>query len=179
MLKRTTPQLLLTLLALWLLPLGAYSTTILELSFNELTKQSTDIVHGHVISQKQTKSDDGQYIFTTSKVLVDTALKGEKTTVSVSQLGGTIGDTSVRAFGVVLLQPEQEVVLFLEQQPSSLHKITGMQGLYLVHNGIAYPAKAPQTEYVTKDALGKLTESPGLKKALPLKQLFDQVKAAN
>lgn len=106
--------LVLALLLLALAPLTAAATTVLELSFDELTKESDAIVVGHVESVTA-EVREGR-VYSTIVVSVDESLKGTPgESVKIVQLGGKTKDLVTRAFGMPNFEAGEHVLLFLEK----------------------------------------------------------------
>ena len=164
------------------------ATSILEMNLQALTKQSTNVVTGRVISQQSQFDGNQKLIWTYSTVEVDQGIKGgELETLVIQQAGGAVGDTTQIVHGISLLKPSEEVLLFVAptQNTNSAYKITGLsQGMYRLRvdaggNKIAKPVIDSKTHYLSKNADGKFVHSEPSGEAQSLSQLIKSIKAIN
>lgn len=127
----------LTVLAGWMMAMSpGRASTVVSLSFDQLTQASSDIVQAHVVNQASIWNEAHTQILTVTSVAVSQVFKGNaSSTVEIQQLGGTIGNMHAFVPGDIPLQPEQEYVFFLEPVPdSSRYRMVGLtQGAYRVY----------------------------------------------
>ena len=92
----------------------ASATTVAKLGLREMTAASSTVIHGTVVSTRCRWNEDRSLILTDVRVRVDDALKGSAAaTVTVVQLGGTIGKLQVDVPGAAAFRPGEEAILFL------------------------------------------------------------------
>ena len=127
--------LLLTSLILGCLaPLQA--TSVRRLSFDDLIATAHSIVEGNVVSSNTYRSSDGKLIFTSYTIHVQESLKGStQQTVTVTTVGGRIGDTILHVAGMPAFQPGDRAILFLEQSKSYTTIVGLNQGKFAISNG--------------------------------------------
>jgi hypothetical protein len=92
----------------------ASATTVIPMSVERLTEVSSHVVEGQAIETWSEWNAQHTQILTYTKFQVARALKGRSpAVVVVKQLGGTVGETTQKVYGVRYLRPGQETVLFL------------------------------------------------------------------
>lgn len=126
-------------IALALVPSMASATVATRLTRRELVRESNLVVHATVESRVvvPTRGPRGE-IYTRTTLRVLRALKGQAgATIVVQQLGGTLGDQTMRLEGNARLEPGDEVVAFLDHDPArGLAYVVGLaQGVYRVVRG--------------------------------------------
>lgn len=96
----------------------ATATTLIRAGLEELTAANDTIVLGEVLEAHSYWNDEGTFIFTDVKVRVDEILKGQRDseTVTVTLLGGTVGEVSTLVLGVASLEPGSSYLLFLNEE---------------------------------------------------------------
>lgn len=116
--------------------LGAHATTVLALDVPALTRGSAIVVRGTVQSSTARWTQDKARIITDTVIAVNDTWKGTaKSSVTVMQPGGEIGDFGQVVHGTVKFTAGEEVVLFLEAR-GDRYLVTGMvQGRFKVENG--------------------------------------------
>lgn len=133
---------LLLLLMCLILPIAAptvaTASTVVELSFDELTKASDAIIVGHVKSV--TPEVRNNRVFSTIEITVSETLKGQvDDTVTLVQIGGRTEQLETRAHGMPTFTAGEHLLLFLEKPASVSHYVvTGLaQGKKLLteHDG--------------------------------------------
>ncbi len=127
--KQDTTKFLILILTgfFWFLTLGqAMSLTIAQTSLQEITTESTIIVHGNIAAiDCQWKDDNHDFIYTFLTVEVDEYLKGNADSeLTVRQLGGQIGEIGHHLAGAPIYEEDDEVVLFLVE----------FEGTYVIHS---------------------------------------------
>lgn len=111
------------------------ATTAVMLSDTELIIDSRLIVTGRVISLTSEWDRSGSLIWTYVEVRADRVLKGElhESTIVLKQLGGTVGEKSLRVFGQPEFAPSERVLLYLNTGPDgSLHSAHTFMGKFSI-----------------------------------------------
>jgi len=147
------------ILGLILLLLGALSVAAVTIpqSIESMTKESSDVVRGVVMSQQSQWDANHQYIFTTVKVQVAEAIKGTlavERQIEIFTLGGTVTDTTLTVEHAAEFADGQEVILFLGRGDNRYEVTAWEQGKVTIENGTA------------------------VEKRMPLDSLINQIKAA-
>jgi hypothetical protein len=94
---------------------GARATTLVQLSLEQLSRASSAIVRGRVVSQESRRSPEGKQVVTWTTVAVEQTLKGRPPrTLVVEQPGGAMGNLRVRVPGTARLNLQEQYYLFLE-----------------------------------------------------------------
>ncbi|RMG16570.1 MAG: hypothetical protein D6729_10650 [Deltaproteobacteria bacterium] len=97
-------------------PAICLASTVLALSIEEMARRSDLVLRGRVEGQT-TERIDGR-LYTLSTVKVEAVWKGAaRDGVVVRQLGGRDGELATRVAGDAVLEPGEEVVLFLRRNP--------------------------------------------------------------
>jgi len=101
----------------------ALALTVENISLERMTRESHTIVYGTVLSSHA--EWEGKNIYTYTTIQVRESLKGARSaSLTVKQLGGTVGDVGQEVSGTPRLRQGEDVVLFLIQ----------WQGAYWVHS---------------------------------------------
>ena len=127
-------------------------------SIETLTRESSDIVRGTVLSQQSQWDPSHQYIYTAIKVKVAEAVKGALAPdhiIEINTLGGTVDDTSLWVEHAAAFDDGQEVLLFLNRRDAAYEVTAWEQGKVTIENGAA------------------------LEKGMSLDALINQIKAAH
>ncbi|MBM2841742.1 MAG: hypothetical protein HW412_2270 [Bacteroidetes bacterium] len=97
----------------------ALSLTVEKLSLERMARESHTIVHGTVLSSYSQWEDKNIYTYTT--IRVTESLKGNRgSSITVKQLGGTVGEIGQEISGTPRLHQGEDVVLFLIQWKDAL-----------------------------------------------------------
>lgn len=115
--------------------LAVAATTVVPMSVEKLTAQSTHIVHARALDHHAAWNADHTRIFTLTRFQVVQTLKGAAPgTITVKQLGGHADGYNMKVAGVRYWQTGEDVVLFLQQAPiDGTFTVTGlMQGDFRV-----------------------------------------------
>jgi len=116
---------------------SASATTLVRMSLSQLAQASSTIIQGQVVSQEARWNASHTRIMTYTTVQIDKALKGQPpSTLTIEQLGGTIGNFHVHVPGTAFLRPQAQYVLFLEPvagKPQTYHMVGMMQGAFRVY----------------------------------------------
>lgn len=117
-----------------LLALSATSATVERLNLTQLTHSARAIVVGTVSEVTSFEAGDRSTIYTKITLDVSDNLKGARTgAYSFTQLGGVIGDRRVSVAGFPTFNPGQELLLFLNNDPSGTIATVGLgQGKFVV-----------------------------------------------
>src|SRR5436305_73953 len=127
-----------SLLVLLLSAMGAFlfATTVIPMSIEELTAAATHVVRGHVIESWSAWDTSHRLIYTYTRFQMDKPLKGTApSVVLVKQLGGTVGDMTLRVAGVHPWSNGESAVLFLrpsQEQDGTFSVVGLMQGDFRV-----------------------------------------------
>jgi hypothetical protein len=98
-----------------LMALPASATSLVRLSLDQLTEASSAVVQGRVISQASRWNATHTEIITLTTVAVDQNVKGNTpSTVTVEQMGGTVGRLRVDVPGTMHFYRQARYELFLE-----------------------------------------------------------------
>lgn len=98
------------------IPLSA--TTLIRQSLDGLVASNETIVIGEVLDAFSYWNEDGSFILTDVRVLTTDVLKGRLAgdEVTVTLMGGTVGDLSALILGGATLEPGKSYVLFLDRE---------------------------------------------------------------
>jgi hypothetical protein len=114
----------------------AHATTVRRLSFDDLVSKSEIIVSGQVTDSRTYRTSDGKLILTSYTVQVGETIKGKTPpTVTVTTVGGRIGNTILRVSGMPQFQAGENTVLFLERSGAYTTVVGLNQGKFSVSNG--------------------------------------------
>ena len=108
----------------------ALATTVIPMSVERLTAQSTHVVYAHALDHRSAWNAEHTRIFTFTRFQVTQTLKGNSPgIITVKQLGGHADGYNMKVAGVHYWRNGDEAVLFLQQSPDSTFSVTGlMQG---------------------------------------------------
>jgi hypothetical protein len=113
-----------------------YATTVRRLSFDDLVRKAEVIVAGQVIDSRTYRTSDGKLILTSYTVRVGDNLKGKTPPMlTITTVGGKVGDTMLRVFGMPQFQAGENTVLFLERSGAYTTVVGLNQGKFSVSNG--------------------------------------------
>ena len=106
----------LSLSLLAVLAVRAAATSMYPFSLDELIYVADHIVVAEVVDTEARFSDDGRVILTFVELAVHEQLKGDtgEQTLTVWVLGGQVGDWAMPVAGAPMLDPGEQVLLFLE-----------------------------------------------------------------
>lgn len=96
----------------------ANATTLIRASLDDLTQENGTIVVGEVVDAYSYWNEDGTFILTDVRVAVIDSLKGELDAdeLTVTLMGGTVGDLTTLIVGGADLRPDHSYVLFLGEE---------------------------------------------------------------
>jgi len=114
----------------------SYATTVQRLGLEDLVKKAHTIVVGKVIGTRTYWSADRKIILTDYTIEVGESLKGQAArSLSVTTVGGKIGDLELYVSGMPAFQPGENAVVFIEQS-GAYQTVVGLeQGEFTVSNG--------------------------------------------
>ncbi|HYR87377.1 MAG TPA: hypothetical protein VE422_25055 [Terriglobia bacterium] len=122
------------LLLVSLTPLHA--TTVRRLSFDELVARAQSIVQGRVVDLRTYWTADQKLILTDYTIQVQETMKGSTPqTVTVTTIGGKIGNTILHVSGMPAFEQGENAILFLEKSNTSTTVVGLNQGKFTVSNG--------------------------------------------
>ena len=115
----------------------ASATTIIPVSVERLTGESSHVVEGRALSSWSQWNPQHSLIFTFTKFEVSRTLKGQApSTIIVKQIGGSAEGYTQKVAGVRHWREGDQAVLFLHPSPSGdgTLEVTGlMQGNFRIH----------------------------------------------
>jgi hypothetical protein len=115
---------------------SVHATTVRRLSFDDLVTKAEVIVSGQVIDSRTYRTSDGKLILTSYTVQVGEAIKGKTpATVTVTTVGGKLGNTVLRVSGMPQFQTGENTVLFLERTGAYTTVVGLNQGKFNISNG--------------------------------------------
>ena len=146
-----------------------------------MAQQSTEIVRGRVTSSSVEQR--GGIIYTVSQIQVSQRWKGNSADkVTVSVLGGKLGNLNQTFAGAPVLQPNTEYVLFLWTGKSGMTQVIGFsQGVFdlkLDAKGQQQVARAATTEAMLDSTGRPTTDAPVAMSLTALDQAIRKALAA-
>jgi hypothetical protein len=113
-----------------------HATTVRHLSFDDLVAKAEVIVTGQVIDSRTYRTGDGKLILTSYTVQVGENIKGKApATLTVTTVGGKLGNTVLRVSGMPQFQAGENAVLFLERSGAYTTVVGLNQGKFSIANG--------------------------------------------
>jgi hypothetical protein len=96
----------------------ASATTLIRSGLDDLVAATGTIVVGEIVDGESYWSADGTFILTVLRVSTVEVLKGrpESRELTITTMGGTVGDTTPLLWGGPVLVPGRSYVLFLNQE---------------------------------------------------------------
>ena len=138
----TTRSVILGILLVILWIPKAQAHVVQALTVKDLQQRAQIVVQGQVIKQRSLWKD--RIIFTLSTIRVQQCWKliCQSKEITVQQLGGTVGDLTMKVYGIAHLKIKTKVLLFLhkllaQKNQAKSYSIVGLaQGLfrYITHN---------------------------------------------
>lgn len=164
-----------------LLGQAAFATTLTRLDLDDLTAQSSAIVHGRIVASRTEWNAGGTAIFTVYTVSVNSYLKGQLgETFEIAEPGGSRDGITMTVASVPVFQPSQEVVLFIWTDPRGVHQVIGFeQGALQVVTDPVTGAKSVDREIRLGSASSVFAQNAPIRttsKSLP--QLFNQIRTS-
>lgn len=114
----------------------SHATTVERLGLEELAKRANAIVVGTVTGARTYWSAGGKLILTEYTIEVDETVKGNSgRTISVTTIGGRIGDIELHVSGMPSFQKGENAVVFVETS-GAYQTVLGLeQGKFTLTNG--------------------------------------------
>jgi len=165
-------------------PAGA--TTLVRAGLDAMTASSGTIVHGEVLGARSYWNADHTFILTDVRIAPREVLKGSAgSELTLTLLGGSVGDRTVMVVGGAELRPGQAYVVFVGEDDLpgrvGVQTVPGhAQGVFEVQKGAdgGWRAVSQANDHsMVPDALGR-TEVPGGREGLALPALLDTIRQA-
>lgn len=163
-------------------PAGA--TTLVRAGLDTLVAGNEAVVVGEVLNTRSYWNDEGTFILTDVLVSAVEVVKGEieSKELTVTLMGGTVGDLSTLIVGGARLVPGKAYVLFLDQEdlPGVQDVLTvrehcqGVFDLVMTKNGLRAISQANELSLVP-DAHGAV-DAPGGREGLPFKTMLESMR---
>jgi hypothetical protein len=162
----------------------ASATTLIRASLDHLTDGNGTVVVGEVVDAYSYWNEDGTFILTDVRVAVNERLKGklDDGELTVTIMGGTVGDLTTLIVGGAELIPEHSYVLFLDEE--DLPGARGVrtvrdhcQGVFeveIAEDGLRAVSQA-NGHPLLPDASGAFT-APGGEEGFPLEAMIETVR---
>jgi hypothetical protein len=163
----------------------ASATTLIRQGLDELVANNGTIVVGEVLDTYSYWNMEGTFILTDVRVAVQEVLKGDPETreLTVTVMGGSVGDLTTLIVGGAELVPQKPYVLFLD--PGDLPGAEGVrtvryhsQGVFEIEmsrDGLRAISQASR-QPLAPDARG-MVEAPGGLEGIPLVDMMRSVRA--
>lgn len=162
----------------------APATTLFRADLETLVSSNETIVLGEVLEAHSYWNDDGTFILTDVVVAPEDVIKGapDEQQVTVTVMGGSVGELSTLIVGGARLIPGERYLLFLDRQdlpgaPSALTVPDHVQGVFDVKPGKGGPRAVSQAAFepLVPDRSGA-SSPPGGIDGLPLNELVASVR---
>jgi hypothetical protein len=159
----------------------ATATTLVRQGLEGLTAENETVVYGKVLDTHSYWNADRSFILTDVRVRPTDRFKGKGAPmqdVTVTLLGGTVGETTVMVIGSPLLVPGSDYVLFLKHEdlPGATQRLTVrdlVQGVFEVAKGRAVSQAVGHP--LLPDVAGR-TEAPGGEQGFDLNELTTRIR---
>ena len=138
------------------LPFLLFSLTLRRTTLEKLQHNTELVIYGSVLATHSAWDDEHEFIWTESEVEIKEVLKGSRTLnrITISQLGGRVGDTGLEVPGVELLAPGDEVILFVRRFRGR-YRIESMElGKFTIYTDKAGGEKKVRTIMPAEDIFG-------------------------
>jgi hypothetical protein len=165
----------------------AEATTLQRAGIRELTAANATVVVGEVVDARSYWNAEHTFVLTDVRVAPTDVLKGAHAggDLTVTLMGGTVGDRSVLIVGGARLEVGRSYVLFLNEEdlPGAPRVRTvrdhcqGVFDLVAGGDGLTRAVSQASTHGLAPDAAGQ-RQAPGGSAGLPLTDLVEQVQAA-
>jgi hypothetical protein len=165
----------------------AEATTLRRAGIRELTAANATIVVGEVVDARSYWNAEHTFVLTDVRVAPTGVLKGQHAggDVTLTLMGGTVGDRSVLIVGGARLEVGRSYVLFLNDEdlpgaPRARTVRDHCQGVFDVvtgADGVTRAVSQAGTMPMVPDGSGE-RRAPGAAAGLPLADLVQQVQAA-
>ena len=176
-------RLFLLVLALWVAgPLGA--TTLVRTGLDELVAGNERVIVGEVVDAVSYWNEDKTFILTNVRIAPDETIKGKaEGTLTVTLLGGKVGDLTTLIVGGAELIPGRSYVLFLnpEKLPGRARQVLTLpdhcQGAFEItaKKGQLRAVSQASRHPLAPDRSGRI-DAPGGAEGLPLYTLLENLR---
>jgi len=163
----------------------ANATTLRRMGLEDLVKTHSKIVVGEVVDVRSYWNRDGNFILTDVVISTEQVVKGrleEKSEITVTLLGGEVGDLATIIVGGAELVKGNSYVLFLNEQnlpggKNALMVREHVQGAFDIklEKGSLRAISQAVRHPLVPDA-NKLTDPPGGRQGLPLNQMIQEMR---
>lgn len=177
---RLSRNVALALIAMAILAIPAGATTLIRQGLDRLTAENESVIHGRVIEIHSYWNDDHSFILTDVKFRPQQVFKGNRAAgdVTLTVMGGTVGEISTVIVAGPDLVPGSDYVLFMNREdlPGAAKRLTVRdlaQGVFRVEKGRAYSQALDHP--LVADANGRF-EAPGGEEGLTLEDMSRQVR---
>lgn len=165
------------------LTVPASATTLKRMSLDELVADNGTIVMGHVLDTVSRWNDDHTFMLTDVRIAVEETIRGrvKNDVVTVTLMGGHIGDMTTLVIGSAELIPGNSYVLFLnrEELPGTraLTVRDHVQGAFDIVPGQTGPKAISQASQhpLLPDFFGN-AEPPGGKEGIYLEEMIESIR---
>jgi hypothetical protein len=146
------------------LTVPASATTLKRMSLDELVADNGTIVMGHVLDTVSRWNDDHTFMLTDVRIAVEETIKGrvKNDVVTVTLMGGHIGDMTTLVIGSAELIPGNSYVLFL-----NFDIVPGQTGPKAISQASQHP--------LLPDFFGN-AEPPGGKEGIYLEEMIESIR---
>ncbi|HKI01576.1 MAG TPA: hypothetical protein VKK31_06320 [Thermoanaerobaculia bacterium] len=160
----------------------ASATTLVRASLDKLVADNATIVVGDVVDSSSYWNEDGSFMLTDVRFAVSEAVKGRADReITVTLMGGRVGDLTTLIVGGAQLIPGRSYVLFLnsEDLPGVRGVLTvrdhvqGAFDLVIAKNGLRAVSQA-NSHPLVPDAKGYL-DAPGGVEGMPLNAMIQSI----
>lgn len=176
----------LTLLVLALgLAQPGQATTLVRASLDELTARNESVVLGEVVEAVSYWNSDKTFILTDVRVALAESIKGEsEREITLTLMGGRVGDTTTIILGGAELIPGHSYVLFLHHHdlPGAAGALTVSDHCQGVFEVVAEKGKLRAVSQANRHPLvpdrSGYVDAPGGALGFPLEALIDSVRSS-
>lgn len=162
----------------------AQATTLVRADLEDLVAQNARVVVAEVVDVNSRWNDEGTFIFTDVRIKPVSVLKGlaPRGEMTVTLMGGTVGDLTTLIIGGAELVPGRSYVLFLndEQLPGIDKALTvrdhcqGAFDLVMTKSGLRAVSQATR-QHLVPNAFGQAVPPGGLE-GIPFEAMVDSIR---
>jgi hypothetical protein len=114
----------------------ARATSVQRLTLDDLIAKASNIVEADIVASRTYRTPDGKLILTSYTASVQESIKGAAgPTVTVTTVGGRIGNTILHVSGMPIFQQGDRAILFLEKSGAYTTVVGLNQGKFAISNG--------------------------------------------
>jgi len=120
----------------------------------QLVCEATDIIRGQVTDVYASWDAEGQAIWTTATVQVQEVIRGSlspDSVIEVKEVGGTVGDYTIKAEGFPTFRESEEVVLLLQpwEGEAGTYRVSGYgRGMFSIDRREGFPPAVSRDDVV-------------------------------